>query len=126
MVDTVSGLEMYNMVGEKMNIFGQRLKELREKHGFTQEQLGEKISVTKGNISKYESGKLEPNIETIRLIANIFDVSTDYLLGRSDYRFSAHTQAAHIASEGTISEDVLDEIEEILKKAREELKKGKG
>ena len=63
-----------------------RLKELREEKELTQEALGELINLTKANISKYESGKLEPNIDTINFLAGFFDVSIDYLLGRSSIR----------------------------------------
>lgn len=65
-------------------MFGQRLKKLREEKKLTQEELGKKLNLTKANISKYESGKLEPNIETIRYLADFFGVQTDYLLGISD------------------------------------------
>ena len=63
-----------------------RLKELREEKELTQEALGELINLTKANISKYESGKLEPNIETINFLASYFGVSSDYLLARTDVR----------------------------------------
>ncbi len=67
-------------------MYAKRLKELREEKGLTQEALGELVGLTKANISKYESGKLEPNIDTINYLANYFNVSTDYLLGRTDNR----------------------------------------
>lgn len=67
-------------------MFGDRLKELREEKGLTQEKLGDFVNLTKANISKYESGKLEPNLDTINLLADFFSVSTDYLFGRTGVR----------------------------------------
>ena len=57
---------------------------LRENKGITQEELGKKLNLSKANVSKYELSKLEPNIETLSLIADYFEVSTDYLLGKSE------------------------------------------
>lgn len=61
--------------------FGERLKYLRKMRGLTQTQLGEALQLTKANISKYESNRIEPNLETLKLMTKIFDVSADDLLG---------------------------------------------
>jgi len=65
-------------------MFGKRIKELREDKGLTQNELGDLLNLTKANISKYENEKLEPNIETIYKLGEIFNVSTDYILGQTD------------------------------------------
>jgi len=57
-----------------------RLKQLREEKGITQEALGNAIGQTKSNISKYERGTLEPSIDTLKQIAQFFDVSIDFLI----------------------------------------------
>lgn len=67
-------------------MFGERLKLLREGKEFTQEQLGKRINLTKANISKYENEGLEPNIDTMIMLADLFNTSVDYLLGRIDTR----------------------------------------
>ncbi|MFZ4897298.1 helix-turn-helix domain-containing protein [Enterococcus durans] len=64
--------------------FGERLKQLRNSRGWTQSQFGEKINVTKASISGYENGTRSPDKETLVKIAEIFNVSVDYLLGRTD------------------------------------------
>ena len=61
--------------------FGKRLKNLRIEKNLTQQQLAEKLNVSKANISKYESDIIEPNINLINQISKLFDVSSDYLLG---------------------------------------------
>lgn len=61
-----------------------RIKELLDKRGITQAQFGEIINVSDSTISLYKSGKRQPDFETLFHIADYFDVSIDYLLGRSD------------------------------------------
>lgn len=61
--------------------FGEILKSLREKKGITQKKMSEILGISKSNISKYEAGTVEPNIETLRKYASYFGVSVDCLLG---------------------------------------------
>ncbi|MCJ7840540.1 helix-turn-helix domain-containing protein [Lederbergia sp. NSJ-179] len=65
-------------------MLGKRLKKLRNEQGLTQEQLGKIINVTKVSISGYENGNRTPDTETLQSLADYFEVSTDYLLGRTD------------------------------------------
>ncbi len=60
-----------------------KLKELRIQNNFTQEELAKKIGIKQYTYSNYESGKTEPNIETLKKIADIFNVDTDYLIERN-------------------------------------------
>jgi transcriptional regulator with XRE-family HTH domain len=59
---------------------------LREEMGLMQKDLAEKLSMAKTTYNNYEKGKREPDIETIKHMAEFFDVSTDYLLGKTDER----------------------------------------
>ncbi len=61
--------------------FSDRLKELRKQAGLTQGQLAEKIWVTKATICYYEQSERNPSPEVLIKLANVFHVSTDYLLG---------------------------------------------
>lgn len=65
-------------------MLGTRLKALRNERKLTQKQLAEKINVTHVSISGYESGNRTPDTDTLQRIADFFEVSTDYLLGRTD------------------------------------------
>lgn len=58
------------------------LKAARKKSGKTQKEVAEGIGIGQGTYKNYETGAREPNGETLVAIANYFDVSTDYLLGR--------------------------------------------
>lgn len=60
--------------------FPEKLKALRLENGLTQDELGEKLYLSKSSISKYEIGKIEPNIETIIAVADLFNITTDELL----------------------------------------------
>lgn len=66
--------------------FGLLLRELREKANLTQKQLGNKIGVSEGMISRYENNMSEPPFETVRDFAAIFNVSMDYLAGMEKQR----------------------------------------
>ena len=55
--------------------------ELRMKHGFSQDELAEKVFVTRQAVSRWENGETTPNIETLKLLSNLFDVSINTLLG---------------------------------------------
>jgi transcriptional regulator with XRE-family HTH domain len=68
-----------------MVTFTDRLKKLRNAKGVTQKAMSEFLGVTEQAYPKYEYGLREPNHETTIKLADYFDVSTDYLLGRSDY-----------------------------------------
>lgn len=57
------------------------LKRARECSKLTQQQVADELSTSRSNITKYEIGSLEPNIETIGLLAELYDVSTDWLFG---------------------------------------------
>lgn len=61
--------------------FGNKLKILRLQDNMTQEQLAQKLNLTKSVISAYETGLRLPSYDVLIRIAKIFNVSTDYLLG---------------------------------------------
>jgi repressor LexA len=59
-----------------------RLREIRRKKHLTQKELGEKINVSESTVSQYENSMRQPNLDTLRDIADALGVSTDKLLGR--------------------------------------------
>ena len=63
-----------------MTSVGENIKKTRNKIGITQEELAEKINVTRQPVSNWEIGKAEPDIETLTKIAQIFDISIDELV----------------------------------------------
>ena len=62
-------------------MIGKQLRELRRKNNMTQAQLANKVGVSTGAIGLWETNKREPDNQTLLKFAEIFNVSTDYLLG---------------------------------------------
>lgn len=67
---------MYN------EIFKTRIKETREEIGLTQTQVAATLEISQSAYAKYERGTVEPNIEAIGKLADLYDVSIDWLFGR--------------------------------------------
>lgn len=70
-------------------MFAERLKTIRKQKGYTQVSLAEKLEVSKGTVAMWETGKRTPDFETLINLSDLFDVRTDYLLGKSDDTSSA-------------------------------------
>lgn len=64
-----------------MKKFNEIIKNLREQHKYTQKFVAEYLKIDRSNYSKYELGKLEPNLEMLRALCKLYDISADYLLG---------------------------------------------
>ena len=63
-----------------MNKVNTMIKVLRTEKGMNQEQLAEKLQVTRQAVSNWETGKTQPDIETLTQLAQLFGVSTEYLI----------------------------------------------
>lgn len=97
-----------------LNSFGARLKDLRLRANLTQQQLGDIVHVSKVSISGYERGERCPDTETLRDLANYFEISVDYLLNGTDNsnipatNKHIETIAAHIDDD--VTDDQMDDI----------------
>ena len=86
--------------------FGERIKQLRLEHQWTQEYVCEKLNISSGALSRYETGMYEPkSLELVKDFAKLFDVSTDYLLGKSDIRNLEQSDPLGLAKIGFSMED---------------------
>lgn len=99
------------------NTLENRLKKLRKENGCTQEDVAKNLGLTKSAYGYYEQGKTVPDAHTLSKLANIFDVSVDYLLGRIDEKNpkkeikNATTIAAHrLGDVEQLPDDAIDEI----------------
>lgn len=61
---------------------GNRISDLREQKGWTQEELAEKLGITRAALSHYEKNRRKPDFETLTTLADLFEVSIDFLVGR--------------------------------------------
>lgn len=102
--------------------FGERLAQLREEKKLTQKELAALTSISRSRLSLYEIDKREPDNSTLIALADFFNVTIDYLLGREE---KDSTIAAHRTDNPTddLPKEALDKIEEFKELMR--LKYGK-
>jgi transcriptional regulator with XRE-family HTH domain len=104
--------------------FGDRLKELREELGITQKELGKIINTSDRVIGYYEANDRFPKDEKIlKTIADYFNVSVDYLIGRTTYRKSpsdivAESKVSYNHSYDDLPEEAVKKIEEYIELIR--------
>lgn len=87
-----------------MSKLSERIKAERIKLGLTQEGLADLCKVTKSAISLYESDKSIPNDEIKGIMADLFGVSLDYLVGRTDFRSPADRVSEAIGADSELFE----------------------
>lgn len=75
-----------------MAIFAERIKELRMERGYTHKQLADLLGISESSVSMWETGQRSPTKNRMYRIAELFDVSFDYLTGKSDSRNYAKEQ----------------------------------
>ena len=93
-------------------MIAEKIKSLREKRGLTQSELARRLGITRSSVNAWEMGISVPSTQYIVELANMFGVSSDFLLGIDD--------RAAISADGLSNEDVelLFEIAEHLRKNR--------
>ncbi len=64
----------------------QRIRQLRTERGINQKELGDAVGVSKQSVSNWENGNIMPSVDLLIRLADVFGVTTDYLLGRSEKR----------------------------------------
>ena len=89
--------------------FGEKLKALRTERGLTQEQLAARLYVSRTAVSKWETGGGSPNLDSLQVVARLFDVSVDDLLSTDDLIVLARDERRSTArSSGMLSFGLLD------------------
>ncbi len=84
-------------------MIGARLRQLRKERGMSQQSLATQLKLARTTLTMYETDQREPDHHTLHRIADLFQVSTDYLLGRTDdptppraaHDDTVETEAAH-------------------------------
>lgn len=99
----------------KLKSMGQKIKSAREKKGYTQEQLAERLNLSVQHISVIERGVKAPKLETFVRIANELDVNADFLLSEL-LSVSAQLEASDLYdSMGDVSEKEKERILKVLR-----------
>lgn len=115
-------------------MFGRRLKELRLEKKINQAELGEIIGISPSTVGMYEREQRFPDKDILSKIADYFEISVDYLLGRTDERNiikekpkldpSVKTIAAHrLGDIEDLDDDAIDKINEYIEFIRMQYKK---
>ena len=98
-------------------MFGQRLRQLRNEKKLSLRELSKKINLSYSALGKYERGEREPDFHTLEKIADFFNVSLDYLLGRSVSKetvFLNKVQEKYGEADRVKVERLLDELKTVL------------
>ena len=83
-------------------IFFKRLRELRFRYGLTQNELAEIIGIKRNTYSDWENGKTEPSFENLIKLADLFEVSLDWLFGREQMKVKKRSPAQLLYNEKNI------------------------
>lgn len=94
-----------------MVTLGTRLRALREEKGLTLEQVANVVGTTKVSIGRYEKDEREPKSEMLNLLADFFNVSVDYLLGRDASKHLRNSSDKTITSINNLSKKEIINIE---------------
>ncbi|MEK4300885.1 helix-turn-helix transcriptional regulator [Oceanobacillus sp. FSL W8-0428] len=70
-------------------MLGERLKKLRKQHSLSQKELSKKLEISRGAYAHYEVNKRQPDYETLKKIANYFNVSLDFLIRGNEFTNSS-------------------------------------
>jgi len=89
-------------------MLSQRLRIARKAKGLTQEELAEHVCTTKGTISNYENNHSTPPNDMLRQLADILEVTTDWLLGRTN-EVTSYAASASLAKEQRSLDELLQE-----------------
>lgn len=113
-----------------------KLRELRKKCGITMKELGAEIGVAESTISQYETGKRQPDYETLLKLGEFFGVSVDYLLTGEETKKAPVPEGERSVSDddikfalfggdGDITDEMYEEVKRFAKlvKLREEAEK---
>lgn len=90
--------------------FGTRLKKLRLQHNLTQSQLAEKLFITKSVVSAYETGFRTPSYGVLVAISQLFNVTTDYLLGIE----KSETECPHFLDLSDLSDEQISALTNLV------------
>lgn len=98
-------------------MIGDKLRKLRREMDITQEEISKKLDISRGVYGNYETGVAKPPIDVLEKLADYFNVSTDYLLGRTEIKNYEDMKIEH-KKEYSVSEKDIEYIKELYKKIK--------
>jgi transcriptional regulator with XRE-family HTH domain len=102
-----------------------RLEELRIEKGLTKKEVADYLKIDQSTYGKYELGKREPDYDILDKLANFFECSVDYLLGRTNVRTPIETIAAHHDGDEWTEEELaeIEKFKEFVRMKRQQREK---
>lgn len=91
-------------------MIGERLQELRKDHGLSQEDLAKILGVSHYTVSSYECNRSDPDDKSKVIMAKLFDVSVDYMLGLIDEPLSFNRDGRNIKIPANFSDEDFDDV----------------
>lgn len=91
-------------------LLGERLRGLRKEKGLSIQQVSDNLDCSYSKIALYESGKRNPDAETLKLLGNYFNVSVDYLLGLTDFKNGFNVKEVETDIQKTLN-NLMQDIE---------------
>ena len=92
-------------------VIGKKLKQLRKSKGLTQEQVAEKVDITRSTISNYEIGRRTPHLKDLSALAGVFGVGLDYFgISPKDEAFDLISRAKEIFESNEVSVETKEEL----------------
>jgi transcriptional regulator with XRE-family HTH domain len=117
------------MIGEIVmdtsKTMAQRLKMLREKKGYKQNFIAEKVGIKSNTLSGYESGARRPDPEILAKLGDIYEVSTDYIIGRTDDPRVKEDGEMYFFDLENVTPEEIEEAKRYIKVRRQMQKKDK-
>ena len=105
-------------------MIGKRLKLLREEMGLKQIDIAEMLGVSRTTYTQYETEKSEPDLATVAKLAEIYNTSVDFILGKTDIPTPIETIAAHHDGDEWTEEELaeIEKFKEFVRMKRQQKK----
>lgn len=108
-------------MSDNKKVIGERLKRLRETKGLKQNRVAQILGVHNSTLAKYESGEREPDNETLTRLAEIYEVTVDYLL-TGDHKTKLLRATLETTSEAIVNGTVIKQTETFAERLRDGMK----
>lgn len=95
-----------------MFVNGNRVKMLRNEKKLTQQDLSKKIGVSKSALSQIENNKITPSRETVSALSHVLDVTSDFILGLSEYRELDKEESSEVRKEMNVLTEKIEKLSE--------------
>ncbi|WP_157800320.1 helix-turn-helix domain-containing protein [Sporolactobacillus pectinivorans] len=104
--------------------YGKRLKRLRESKNLSQQELADRLQLNRSTYARYELNQTQPDLETLRKIADFYDVSVDYIIERTNNKNPEKKPEGRFFYDlDHASQEDLDELENYFQYMQERKKK---